>query len=70
MIISLAVRIPGALHLLLRFPELLVAQAGVVLLIGEYLHFELLKGKGLFAVKQPPEGSRPEGSPLPSVPRS
>jgi 7 transmembrane helices usually fused to an inactive transglutaminase len=47
MIISLVASIHGALHLLLRFPELLVAQAGLVLLIGEYLHFEILKGKNL-----------------------
>jgi uncharacterized protein with transglutaminase domain len=52
-IISLVTRIPGALHLLLGYPELLVAQAGVVLLIGEYLHFELLQGKNPFAMNRP-----------------
>lgn len=61
-IISLLARIPGALHLLLRFPELLVAQAGVVLLIGEYLHFELLKDKNLFTINRPVAAAREEGS--------
>jgi hypothetical protein len=48
MIISLIAGIPGAMHLLLRFPELLLAQTGVVLVIGEYLKYELLKGKNPF----------------------
>jgi 7 transmembrane helices usually fused to an inactive transglutaminase len=47
MLISVAAGIHGALHLLLRFPELLILQPGVVLLIGEFLHLELLKGRSL-----------------------
>jgi 7 transmembrane helices usually fused to an inactive transglutaminase len=47
-IITLLARIPGAFHLLLRFPELLLAQAGIVLLISESMHFELLGGKNPF----------------------
>jgi len=63
MLIGLVARIPGALHVLLRFPELLVAQTGFVLLIGEYLHFELLKGKNPFVrKKETVEKYEPEGS--------
>jgi 7 transmembrane helices usually fused to an inactive transglutaminase len=63
MLIGLVARIPGALHVLLRFPELLVAQTGFVLLIGEYLHFELLKGKNPFVrKKESVEKYEPEGS--------
>ncbi len=47
--ITLLARIPGALHGLVRFPELLLAQAGVVLLISEHLRFEWLKDKNPFA---------------------
>jgi hypothetical protein len=54
-IISLAASVHGALHLLLRFPELLVAQAGLVLFIGEYLHFEILKGKNLLVSQRTQE---------------
>jgi len=53
-LISQVTRIPGAMHLLLRFPEVLVAQVGVVLVIGEYLHFEFLKDTNPFATRRPP----------------
>jgi len=52
MLIGEVARIPGTFHLLLRFPEFLVAQTGIVLLIGEYLHFELLKDKNPFVRKE------------------
>lgn len=69
-IISLVARIPGALPLLLRFPELLVAQVGVVLLIGECLRFELLKGKNPLALRHALAGARHEEPLVQRVPRS
>ncbi|MCP1850161.1 MULTISPECIES: 7TM domain-containing protein [unclassified Bradyrhizobium] len=36
--------LPGALGIYLRFPELLLVQAGCILLINEYLDFRLLEG--------------------------
>ena len=67
MIISFLAKIPGALDLLLRFPELLIAQAGVVLLIGEYLHLEIFEGMNPFeGVRRFGRGNldaRPDGSP-------
>ena len=44
-LISLLYKIPGGTHLLLRFPELLMAQIGGVLLIAEFLNFRLLGEK-------------------------
>jgi uncharacterized protein with transglutaminase domain len=66
MLISAVAGIPGALHLLLRFPELLILQPGVVLLLGEFLHLELLKGWSVF----PPQLASGEGFPesKPSLP--
>ena len=37
-------RLPGVLNLFLNFPELLLAQAGCILLISRYLAFRLLEG--------------------------
>lgn len=45
MLISAIASLPGASRLLLRFPELLVLQTGVVLFIGEFLHLELLTNR-------------------------
>ena len=50
-VITLLVRPPGAMHLLLRFPEVLFMQGGIILLIGKYLDLELFKRKNPF-VKQ------------------
>jgi hypothetical protein len=36
--------LPGTLELFLRFPELLLVQAGCILLINKYLDFRLLEG--------------------------
>jgi hypothetical protein len=47
-VISMIAGFHGALHMLTRFPELLIMQVGVVLLIAEYMHFELLEGKNPF----------------------
>jgi hypothetical protein len=51
-VINLIAAYHGALHLLTRFPELLIMQVGVVLLIAEYMHFELLEGKNPFAIRR------------------
>jgi len=64
-LISLVAKIPGALPLLLRFPEVLIAQAGVVLLIGEYLHFELLKRKTFLPLRRPGPSDLREAPPAP-----
>ena len=42
----------GTLHLLLRFPELLFLQIGVVLLIERYMHFEVFEGKNPFLINR------------------
>src|SRR5271169_346980 len=42
----------GTLHLLLRFPELLMLQIGVVFLIEKYLHLELLDCRNPFLIKR------------------
>jgi hypothetical protein len=52
MVINWIATFHGTLHLLLRFPELLVLQIGVVLLIEKYMHFELLEGKNPFLSKR------------------
>jgi hypothetical protein len=64
MLISAVAGIPGALHLLLRFPELLILQPGVVLLIGEFLRFELLKGRSFL----PHALTSVENAPAPATP--
>lgn len=42
-LITLLSQIPGFMHLLLRFPELLIAQVGCVVLIAEFLDLRLLQ---------------------------
>ena len=51
-VISVIAGFHGALHLLTHFPELLIMQVGVVLLIAEYMHFELLEGKNPFLISR------------------
>lgn len=51
MIINWIATFHGLLHLLVRFPELLMLQIGVVLLIDEYMHFGVLEGKNPFLIK-------------------
>ena len=48
MVINCIANFHGTLHLLLRFPELLFLQIGVVLLIERYMHFEVFEGKNPF----------------------
>ncbi len=45
--ISLIFRIPGAIPLLLRFPELLIAQIGCIVLVAEFMNFRLLETRPL-----------------------
>jgi len=52
MFINFIATFHGTLHLLLRFPELLFLQIGVVLLIERYLHFEVFEGKNPFLIKR------------------
>lgn len=51
-VISLIAGFHGALHMLTRFPELLIMQVGIVLLIAEFMHFELLEGKNPFLMSR------------------
>src|SRR5262245_9055538 len=43
--------LPGILELFLRFPEMLLLQAGCILLINKHLAFRLFEGKNLFVVQ-------------------
>lgn len=47
-VITLLFGIPGAMHLMLGYPEILFMQGGVVLLIGRYLDLQLLAGRDPF----------------------
>jgi|SRR5271165_2015953 len=51
MVINWIATFHGMLHLLLRFPELLILQIGVVLLMEQYMHFGVLEGKNPFLTK-------------------
>jgi len=51
MVINWIATFHGMLHLLVRFPELLIFEIGVVLLIEEYMHFGVLEGKNPFLIK-------------------
>ena len=46
--ITLLARIPGAMPLLLRYPEVLFLQAGIVLLIGKFLDLRLFQDRNPF----------------------
>jgi 7 transmembrane helices usually fused to an inactive transglutaminase len=52
MVINWIAAFHGTLHLLLRFPELLFLQIGVVLLVERYMHFEIFEGKNPFLVNR------------------
>ena len=52
MVINSIATFRGTLHLLLRFPELLFLQIGVVLLVERYMHFEIFEGKNPFLVNR------------------
>jgi len=43
--------LPGVLNLFLHFPELLLAQAGCILLINKYLDFRIFEGANPLAMK-------------------
>src|SRR5271157_446051 len=51
MVINWIATFHGTLHLLLRFPELLFLQIGVVLLIERYMHFEVLDCRNPFLIQ-------------------
>jgi len=50
-VICLISQTPGLMRLLLRFPELLVAQIGCVVAVGEYLNWHLLQRRTAPAAK-------------------
>ena len=57
-VIALLARIPGAMPLLLRYPEVLFLQAGVVLLIGKFLDLRIFENRNPFLPRAiPVEGA-------------
>jgi len=46
-IITLLVKATGGLHLLLRYPEVLVVQIGCIVLVAEHLNFRLLEKQSI-----------------------
>jgi 7 transmembrane helices usually fused to an inactive transglutaminase len=50
-VITLLAGIPGAMHLLLSYPEVLILQGGVVLMIGKYLDLQLFADRNPFMPK-------------------
>ena len=50
--------VPGLLDFFLRFPELLLVQAGCILLINKYLNFRLFEGANPLTAR--PAASQPE----------
>jgi hypothetical protein len=58
-VITLLFGIPGALHVLLGYPEALFLQAGLILAIGRYLDLELFAGKDPFLPKAPAAAGAP-----------
>jgi hypothetical protein len=64
--IALLAAIPGALHVLLAYPEVLLLQAGIVLLIGKHLDLQLFADRNPFMPKPaaaPGSGERPSTTP-------
>jgi uncharacterized protein with transglutaminase domain len=62
-VIMAIAHVRGAVDLFLRFPELLLAQAGCVLLINKYLSLRLLDGFNPLPLRLPPV-EPPSSSPL------
>ncbi len=63
-VIALLAGIPGAMHLLLSYPEVLILQAGAVLMIGKYLDLQLFADRNPFMPKPPAAADvRPQPSP-------
>jgi hypothetical protein len=52
-VIAAVVKIPGMIVIFFRFPELLIVQAGLILVISEYLDFQCFEGKNPFAARPP-----------------
>jgi hypothetical protein len=52
-VITLLFGIPGAMHLMLGYPEVLFMQGGLVLFIGRYLDLQLLAGRDPFVLGAP-----------------
>jgi hypothetical protein len=65
-VIALLAAIPGALRLTLRFPEVLVLQAGLVLAIGRHLDLQLLAGWNPFLPRPTPQAA---SAPVEAAPR-
>ena len=55
MVIALLAGFPGAMPLLLSYPEVLFLQAGVILLIGKYLDLRLFEERNPFLPRRRPE---------------
>jgi hypothetical protein len=67
-VIALLAGIPGAMHLLLSYPEVLILQAGVVLAIGKYLDLHLFADRNPFMPKPAAaDGSQQLPSPTPEL---
>ena len=52
-VIAAVVKIPGMIAVFFRLPELLIVQAGLILVISEYLDFGWFEGKNPFAARLP-----------------
>ena len=50
-VITLLAKIPGAMHMLLHYPEVLVMQGGIILLIAKFLNLHLWEEKNPFMKK-------------------
>jgi hypothetical protein len=59
-VITLLAGIPGAMHFLLDYPEVLFMQGGVTLMIGKYLDLRLFKDTNPFMPKAPAVGRVPQ----------
>jgi hypothetical protein len=66
-IITGIVRIPGLMSVFFRFPELLIVQAGLILVISEYFNFGWLRGRNPFALRAAPGDSNAPNRPAPAA---
>jgi len=62
-VITVVAGIPGAMHLLLSYPEVLILQGGIVLMIGKYLDLQLFAGRNPFMPKPAVAGDTQLSSP-------
>jgi hypothetical protein len=61
-VITLLARIPGALHLLIGYPEVLFMQGGMILIISKYLDLQLFANRNPF-MPEAPAAPAPPASP-------